>query len=263
MSELIQNLPFKMKVLIIEDEPAAARQLKRMIKSIIPTVHIWDTIDSVEQAIQWFEQNATPDLAFFDIQLSDGLSFDIFKQVNVTCPIIFTTAYDEYAIQAFQVNSIDYLLKPIEPEALERAIKKYEQQKAPTHINTYQLQQLLASLNSVPNRYKSRFLVKKGQQLLSIAVEDIAYFLSEDKVTFLVVKNRRYPINYTLDEIERLINKNYFFRLNRKLIVHFKAIQKIHKYFNSKLLVEITPALSEKIIVSREKATIFKRWLDS
>ena len=250
-----------MRVLIIEDEPAAARQLKRMIQSILPTCQILDNLDSVEQTIEWFTQNPAPDLAFFDIQLSDGLSFDIFRQVKIDCPIIFTTAYDQYAIQAFQVNSIDYLLKPIEPKVLKRAIEKYNQLKTP--IDTSQLQQLLSNFTTAQNRKKSRFLVKRGQQLLSIAVEDVAYFLSEDKVTFLVTSNRRYPINYTLDEIENLIDNMQFFRLNRKLIAHFKSIQKIHKYFNGKLLVEILPSLPEKIMVSREKANSFKHWLDS
>lgn len=248
-----------MKIIIIEDEAAAVRQLKRILAKTTVSFQILAELDSIESAVDWFQSNALPDLIFLDIHLSDGLSFEIFKHVEITCPIIFTTAYDNYAIQAFKVNSIDYLLKPIREEELNKAISKF-QNLHNTPLQS-QLTQLLNTFQQPQKSYKTRFLVKKRDQLLPIQTKEIAYFYSEDKITFLQTKDTKYIINYSLDELENLLSPDDFFRLNRKTIASFPAIQKIHKYFNSKLLIELLPPLSEKVIVSRDKATVFKEWL--
>lgn len=249
-----------MKILILEDEPAAARQLNRLILQLEPNAFIETILDSVESALIWLGTNPQPDLIISDIQLADGLSFEIFEQIQLTCPIIFTTAYDEYAIRAFQVNSIDYLLKPIEPTALQKALSKYKNSQ---QLDLNQFNILLENFNPYAKKYKSRFLIKKGQQFLSIPKEQIFYFLSEDKVTFLVTEKRRYIIHKTLDELEQQLDPSLFFRLNRRVIASIQSIKTIHKYFNGKLLVKIIPIVKDEILISREKASYFKLWLDS
>ena len=251
-----------MKIIIVEDEPAAIRHLKRMILKILPDAKIVAELDSVETAVGWFNKNELPDLAFFDIQLSDGLSFEIFENVAVKCPIVFTTAFDHYAIQAFKVNSIDYLLKPIKPEELQKAIEKFQNlQYEPNQLND--LTALLQNIKASSPSYKERFLVKKGQQLLSIDAKNIAYVFSEDKITFLQTTSAKYLINYSLDDLEFKLSPKDFFRLNRKCIAAYSSIQKIEKYFNGKLLVELHPSYKDKIVVSREKASLFKEWLNN
>lgn len=250
-----------MKIVIVEDEPAAVRQLKRLIQRIEPTAEIIAHFDSIEIGVEWFKKNPSPDLAFFDIQLSDGLSFEIFEQVTLICPIIFTTAFDHYALQAFKVNSIDYLLKPIKEEELAAALKKFNSTKN-SLPNLIELAQMMRQQSQPNPSYKSRFLIKKAQQYLSIDVKEIAYIYSEDKITFLQTTQKRHSINYSLDELEQSLSPALFFRLNRKVIAAYPAIKKIHTYFNGKLLVELYPVTKDKIIVSRDKATPFKAWLD-
>ena len=250
-----------MKAIIIEDEAVAVRQLIRVLQKVAPTIEIVETLESIESAVYWFSNNAEPDLIFLDIHLSDGLSFEIFNHVKLKCPIIFTTAYDEYAIQAFKVNSIDYLLKPIKESELAQAIEKYKSlQSVP--VLEQQVTQLLQSYQqSISKNYKTRFLVKKQDQLKAIESSSVSYFYSEDKITFLRTASSKYIVNYSLNDLEKMLNPNDFFRLNRKMITSFSAIQKIHKYFNGKLLIELSPAISEKTVISREKAIVFKEWL--
>lgn len=250
-----------MKAIIIEDEAVAVRQLIRVLQKVAPDIEIIEELESIESAVHWFSNNVEPDLVFLDIHLSDGLSFEIFKHVKLKCPIIFTTAYDEYAIQAFKVNSIDYLLKPIKESELAQAVEKYKSlQSIP--VLEQQVSQLLQNYQqSINKNYKTRFLIKQQDQLKAIESSSVSYFYSEDKITFLRTANSKYIINYSLNDLEKMLNPNDFFRLNRKMITSFSAIQKIHKYFNGKLLIELSPKVVEKIVISREKAIVFKEWL--
>ena len=261
-----------MKALIVEDEAPAARRLQRIMQEVAPEVEVLEVIDSVESAAKWLRHHHQPDLLFLDIQLADGLSFDIFDQVEITSPVIFTTAYDEYAIRAFQVNSIDYLLKPIEKEQLQRSIRKFqglrEQFTATTPAPaaapaTLDIQALLSSMQLNKKTYKERFLVKIGDKLVSLETSEVAYFTAEDKVVLLVTgKGQRYPVDYSLDELEQLLDPCEFFRLNRQFTVHIRSIGSIHSHFNGKLLVVLHPDATKEAMVSRERAPQFKQWLD-
>lgn len=252
-----------MKVLIIEDERPAAKRLTKMVQKFRPKFEILETLDSVEGAVEWLETYKKPDLIFMDIQLADGLSFEIFGQTEVTSPIIFTTAYDEYALQAFKVNSLDYLLKPIDPEELEKALMQYDQyqQNNSPAVDNSAITQLLQTLTQ--KEYKERFLVKIGQQLTYLKVSDIAYFYSEDGLIFACQHNgKRHNLDYTLDQLSAILNPADFFRINRKIITHLPSIKKIHTYFNSRLKLELAPATDMETIVSRDRVGDFKRWLD-
>jgi two-component system, LytTR family, response regulator LytT len=254
-----------MKVLIIEDEPFAQNELKRLLDKTDKTVQVLDCIDSVEDSVEWLAGNPSPDLIFMDIQLSDGLSFEIFKQTQVMAPVIFTTAYDEYAIQAFKVNSVDYLLKPIKQTDLENAIKKFKylfekSGEQPQAINIQQIEQLLSA--GMP-KYKSRFIAKVGDQLKHIEVGDIAYIKAEDNELLLVTKNNnRYIIDYTLDQLGALMDPNQFFRVNRSYLVTIGAIGKISKYFNSRLHIELMPKPDDTVLISRVRVPDFLKWMD-
>ena len=260
-----------MKILIIEDEAPAARRLKKLLENLLPAAQIIEIIDSVENAVKWFSTQPAPDLAMFDIQLSDGLSFDIFKQVHVGCPVIFTTAYDEYALKAFKVNSIYYLLKPIDEEEQKAAILKYQtiylqQKNLPAlSVPSTQIEALLQSINSYKEKeHKSRFLIKIGEKYLSITTKEIAYFISEDKSVYIITNDKiRYPVEHSLDELEKILDSNTFFRLNRQYIAHFDSIFRLHTSFNGKIKVQLKPETKEDVIVSRDKASILKDWLDS
>jgi len=253
-----------MKILLIEDEKLAAEKLQNLLAELSPNCEIIDIKDSVDGSLEWLQQNPVPDLIICDIHLTDGLCFNIFTQHQVTCPIIFATAYDKYALQAFEVNSIDYLLKPIQKERLEKALEKYSQlsvSKTDDQTELYhQFQNLLKQRNK---NYKARFLCKLGNKIKSVPTESIAYFYSQNKMTFLVDKNnQRLPVNNTLDEIDQMIDPDHFFRVNRKFISHFDAIHEIHPYFKGRLKLKLSPAIDEDIVVSTEKSPVFKAWLD-
>ena len=251
-----------MKVLIIEDEKPAARRLQQLLQQQRPQTDVLAFIDSVERATQWFRSNPRPDLMFLDIQLADGLSFDIFREVEVQAPVIFTTAYDQYTLRAFKLNSVDYLLKPIDPEELERALAKFDRffGKAPL-LDTRALESLIQSFQAP--EYKERFIVKAGQQLTYIQVSDIQYFYSEDGLLFAQMGDKkRHALDYTLDQLEGLLDPRAFFRLNRKAIIHINAIHKVAPYFNSRLIVELRPRPEFEVIVSRDRVNGFKNWLD-
>ncbi|MFN8438842.1 MAG: LytTR family DNA-binding domain-containing protein [Cytophagales bacterium] len=247
-----------MKILILEDEHWAYEKLSNMIKEIEASAHILAVQESIQDTISWLKNNAMPDLIFSDIHLADGSSFLIFEQIPITCPIIFTTAYDEYALKAFSVNSIDYLLKPINKEELSRALNKYKNQnQSVTTLNA-----VLNNLLSTQKNYKERFLVKYADKLISIPTTEVDYFVSEDKYVMLYQKSKKYPIDFTIEELENLLNPNRFHKLNRKMITNINAIDKIHSHLNGKIKVEVSPSYSEEIFVSREKAQEFKNWLD-
>lgn len=251
-----------MKILIIEDEQPAAKRLAQLIDNSIPSAEVIDVIDSVESAVKWLKKFPAPNLIFLDIQLADGLSFDIFKQVEVKSPIIFTTAYDQYTLKAFKVNSVDYLLKPIDPQEFRESIEKYkeffQQQKG---YDDTALKDLLTSLQQ--KEYKERFLVKTGQQLSYLITKEVAYFFSEDGlVQARHQSGKKHFVDYSLDQLEGVLNPKKFFRISRKLIVKIDAIAKINIWFNSRLKLDLRPKINFDVIVSRERVGDFKRWLD-
>lgn len=254
-----------MKILIIEDENLAAKRLISLLQKIQPDAEILAVLDSVKRAVVWLNDNPAPDLLFFDIQLADGLSFEILEHVKVTAPIIFTTAFDEYAIQAFKVNSIDYLLKPIDPQELENAINKYHSRigvvpPAQVGIDIKALQSAMLQLSK---QYKERFLVKIGEHIRTIEVSDVAYFYSQEKATYIqTIEKNRYIIDYTLEQVEQLVNPNQYFRINRKYLVSMAAVKDIVSYTNSRLRLTLIHTEDDDAIVSREKVQEFKAWLD-
>jgi two-component system LytT family response regulator len=253
------------KVLIIEDEAPAARRLQKMLEATEKDIEVIAHLDSVESSVKWLDAHDNEaDLIFMDIQLSDGISFEIFNKTTVSAPVIFTTAYDEYSLKAFKVNSIDYLLKPITPDDLSQALDKYEKltKGGLRHEPIDKIDALLRSLN-LKNAYKSRFLVKIGDKYYSIPTENIAYFYTEEKAVYLYTYDKiRYPLDQSLDEIEKSLDPGQFFRLNRQFIAHVSAVYKLHAYFNGKLKVNLKPEADHEIIVSRDKASILKEWLD-
>ena len=257
-----------MKVLIIEDEPFAQKELKRLLDVAEGKFEVLDMIDTVEDSVEWLNENPAPDLIFLDIQLADGISFDIFRKVEVKSPVIFTTAYDEYAIRAFQLNSIDYLLKPIKLTDLMRAINKYESLKdqfgedesGSVSISKSQLEGLL---NLGKKEYKSRFVAKVGDQIKYIPVEDVAWFFAEDNVVFVVTKgDNRYIIDYSIEEITAVVDPKSFYRLNRSVVAHINAIDKVYKYLNSRLKVELKPQSEKEVLISRARVSDFMDWMD-
>lgn len=260
-----------MNVLIIEDESPAARRLKLLIDSLGFDIQIINVLESVTQAVTWLQRNENPDLIFMDIQLGDGISFEIFSKVEIKCPVIFTTAYDEYALKAFKVNSIDYLLKPISKEDLELSFQKYFNiigikqlvSNAPSNtVSLSKIEKLLEQLQ-LEKTYKSRLLVKVGDKLSYIELSAVAYFLSEDKLVYAIsFEGKRFPLDYSLDELDNILDPKIFFRLNRQFIAKINAIQTIHNYFNGKLKLLLNPATTKEVIVSREKASVFKQWLE-
>jgi two-component system LytT family response regulator len=263
-----------MNVLLVEDEAVAARQLKAMLGRAGEDIHVVAVLESIEAAVTYLRQSPQPDLMLLDIELEDGQSFEIFRQVDVTSPVIFTTAYDEYARRAFEVNSVDYLLKPIEEAALRKALDKFRQLR-----QTYggdpsvgkagglliPIDELLRQINQYgqPNtHFRDRFLVHMGQRLLPIDVAEVAYFFSANKLTYLkTATDKQYAIDYSLDELEQSLDPRRFYRINRQFIVSHKAVQKVHLYFTSKLKVDLVPTADDDVIVSREKAMAFRRWL--
>ncbi|MGN6268019.1 MAG: LytR/AlgR family response regulator transcription factor [Ginsengibacter sp.] len=250
-----------MKILIVEDEILLAKELRKMLLSIEPSAEICGATQSVEETVQWLKQNDQPDLVMMDIELADGQSFDIFKEVQLESPVIFTTAYDEFAIKAFKVNSIDYLLKPIKESELRVAIEKFKKTKQHQPISMLELLKKIEQLGN-QRGYRSRFLIKQGQKMVSIDISEVAYFYSENKCTFMRTnQNQKYIIDLTLDELEKELAPQQFFRANRQYILSGKSIVSIHSWFNQKLKAEVNPPTEEHIIISRDKANAFKAWM--
>lgn len=250
-----------MKVLIIEDESLAAKAMERMLLEIQPDAEILGSVQSITSSVEWIRNNKTPDLILSDIRLLDGLSFEIFEQVKTEAPVIFTTAYDQYAIRAFEVNSIDYLLKPIEKEKLMVALEKLQTRaKASTTVN---YRGIIEFLNTQKVGYKSRFMVRLGQKIVAVPSEKIAYFYSENKLTFMLTKDgKRYPTDQTLDELTDLLDPQTFFRVNRQFIVTFDAITEIHPYFKGRIKLTLLPLTQKEVVISSERSPAFKKWID-
>ncbi|MCB0632853.1 MAG: LytTR family DNA-binding domain-containing protein [Saprospiraceae bacterium] len=253
-----------MQILIIEDEQPAAKQLAKLIQSARPHAQLLPALDSIESAIDYLSTpQVEPELIFMDIQLADGLSFDIFNQVKIKAPVIFTTAFDQYTLRAFKVNSIDYLLKPIEPEELDAALHKYENIYRPVpHLSLSLISQLKNAL--ITPSYKERFLIKVGQQLIYLRTTDVRYFYSEDSLVYAITfENKKHLIDFTLDQLEQVLSPRDFFRISRKIILHLEAIHRIHTYFNGRLKLDLLPAPADlEVIVSRDRVSDFKQWLD-
>jgi DNA-binding LytR/AlgR family response regulator len=250
------------KAVIIEDETLAANRLEAMVQKCDGTIDIIAKIPSVKAAVQWFQQNPPPDLVFMDIHLEDGSSFSIFDQTDVAAPVIFTTAFDEYAIKAFKVNSIDYLLKPINIEELIHALDQFRKLKLSGYHYSEKGEASIENLKK--STLKSRFLVTSGSKMLSIPIAEVAYFYSEDKITFLqTFKNNRYAIEYSLDKLIGMLQPDQYFKINRQLIINIKSIGNVHKVSVNRLKITLTPEYSKDIFVSVEKYSAFKDWLDA
>lgn len=252
-----------MKILIIEDEHYAAKRLTSLIMDIMPEAEILEVLDSVEESKAWFYSHNEPDLVFMDIQLADGLSFKIFEEVKFSCPVIFVTAFNEYAIDAFKLNSIDYLLKPVEKEKLEAAISKFKKMHTQSSIKNIDWQELGLSLYANKEKFKKRFLIKSGKSYQYLNVKDIALLYSEEGISFAInEEGKRLIVDGTLDKLASSLDPSTFFRISRKHIVAISAIAKIHPYLNSRLKLELNQSSTQELIVSREKAKDFKQWLD-
>lgn len=252
-----------MKILILEDEPLAAKRIESLVKSVEPSGEILAKIESVRGAVKWLSENPQPDLILMDIQLADGLSFEIFTQVDVKAPIIFTTAYDEYAIRAFKVNSVDYLLKPIDVDELQTAILKLKSQQKSSDLQT-NIGKALEAFMSPRSDWKTRFLLKSGTRFEVVEVADVVYLFAEDKIVFLVnSEQKKYFVDDTLDDLEEKLNPKDFFRINRKYLASIGAIERIEPHFNGRLKIKLRQRDDDEIYVSREKAESFKKWLDT
>jgi DNA-binding LytR/AlgR family response regulator len=250
-----------MKVLIIEDEPLAARHLQKLLNEIDTDCEIVAVLESVKSAVKWFQTQPLPDLAFLDIQLADGLSFEIFEHVNISIPVIFTTAYDEYALRAFKLNSIDYLLKPIDPNALKNSIIKFKAVSKPKE-SVYNSAVFEKLLQAVAPGYKKRFLIKVGDHLRFIETLSVDYFVSIEKSSFLCSEGRLYDLEFSLDELEPKLDPTLFFRANRKYIISVQAIADMVSWSGSRLMIRLKYPVNEEVIVSREKVGELKKWLD-
>jgi DNA-binding LytR/AlgR family response regulator len=252
-----------MNIVIIEDEPLAAQRLEKLVTELIPEASIQAKIDTVKKAVSWFRTNPPPALALMDIQLADGLSFQIFEQCDVKSPVIFTTAYDEYALKAFKVNSIDYILKPVDKEELAAALKKLKNLSAGETDTRQMLDNIGLAVNMLMKKFKTRFVIKVGEHLKTIDVDTVRYFYSQDKTTFCVTAdNRHFILDYTLEQLEEMVDPSVFYRINRKYLVSSAAIQDIITYTNSRLKLVLKASQDNDIIVARERVQEFKNWLD-
>jgi DNA-binding LytR/AlgR family response regulator len=247
-----------MNILIIEDELPASNRLTKLITELNPLVNIVQVLDSVSAACDWFAAHHTPDLVFLDIHLADGSAFELLKSTNIDCPVIFTTAYDQYAVDAFKTTSIDYLLKPVKREDLERAFQKFRQLKSIFHADN---DPLLKRTEAIKN-YKKRFVIRFGEHIKTLNIEDTAYFYCEHKTTFAkTFDHKNYPVDYNLDNLEQLLDPAIFFRINRQYLVNIKAIQEMRTYSKARVIITLEPRTPEQPVVSSERSALFKQWL--
>lgn len=252
-----------MNVLIIEDEPQAAQRLETLVKSLVPGVVIVSKLDTVKRSVAWIGSNPEPDLIFMDIQLADGISFQIFEQCDIKSPVIFTTAYDAYALKAFKVNSIDYILKPVDQDELRAALAKFKNLTGNESGMRAMLGNIDQAVQMLTKKFKTRFVIKVGEHLRTVEVANILYFYSQDKATFCVTAdNRQLILDYTLEQLEEMVDPAGFFRINRKFLVASAAIQDIISYTNSRLRLVVKGSSDNDIIVARERVQEFREWLD-
>lgn len=252
-----------MKAVIVEDERAAVRNLTALLTDVTPEMEVIAVLDSISESVEWFEEHKSPDLVFMDIHLADGSAFEIFRHIEIVCPVIFTTAYDEYALKAFKVNSVDYLLKPIGAEDVRNALKKLELFRTATGEpeSGEDIQGLIRMLRRQES-YKTHFLVpQKGDKLLPLSVESVYYFyINEGIVKAVTMEGKEYPVSHTLDEIADSLNPIRFFRVNRQYLIARKAIKDIDLWFNGRLSVNLIVPVPEKILISRVRVAEFKEW---
>ena len=255
-----------MKILIVEDEELAVKKLQKTLLSIDRMVEVVGVTDSIKSTVEFLKQNAAPDLILMDIELADGQSFEVFNMITVKNPVIFITSYDEYALKAFKVNSVDYLLKPVQKDELEAALNKYKELNVSdtSSNNSSDINNLIKELQSKlqPKEFRKRFLVKQAQKLVSIEVEDIAYFYSDGRLNFFKTRdNRKFVVDYTMDELSDMLDPEKYFRISHSFYVSVDSIDQIHDYFGNRLLLNLTPALDKEALVSREKVMDFKKWM--
>jgi len=252
-----------MKILIIEDEELAVKKLQKTLASTAAGAEVVGTTDSIKSSVEWLQQNPAPDLILMDIELADGQSFEIFNLTEVKSPVIFTTSYDEYALKAFKVNSVDYLLKPVQKEELQAALNKFTKLRG-DNKQDINIQSLVKELQQKlqHKEYRKRFLVKHAQKLVSIEVDDIAYFYSDGRLNFFkTTDNRKFVVDYTMDELEEMLDPEKYFRISRSFYVSINSVAKIDDYFGNRLILGIKPVVDKEALVSREKVTEFKKWL--
>lgn len=250
-----------MRVIIIEDETPAANRLAKMLQNISDEMEVVKRLDSVESSVKYFKSAEDIDLIFMDIQLADGLSFDIFQKAEVKCPVIFTTAFDQYSLKAFKVNSIDYLLKPVDEKELQQAVDKYRQLYNKKENNfSDKILKLVQEMNTV--RYKERLLIKRGQQLSYLKIESTAYCYADGKLCYAVdFGNNKYLLENNLSQLEEQLQPNKFYRINRHLLVNIEAVSKVHTWLGGRLKLELLPSINADTVVSRERVNGFKEWL--
>jgi DNA-binding LytR/AlgR family response regulator len=253
-----------MNLLIIEDEPLAAKRLQSLLDELLPESKVIASIDSVKKSVQFFRSGVSVDLVLMDIQLADGISFEIFEQCTVNAPVIFTTAYDEYALKAFKVNSVDYILKPVDKGELQSAISKFKGRITSTADSSGNvLENIREAVRMLTKKYKSRFVIRVGEHLKTVEVDAILYFFSQDKTTFCcTLDNRKLILDYTLEELEEMVDPDRFFRINRKYLVSATAFSDIVHYTNSRLKLLLKNSTDQDVVVAREKVQEFKLWLD-
>jgi len=254
-----------MKALIIEDESLIAKALQGKIETVATDVDVIDILPSLKTSKKWFMQNAEPDVIFMDIQLCDGVSFELFDTYKLNCPVIFTTAYDEYALRAFKVNGIDYLLKPVDNDELKKAIDKSRKLVESKSASPADIQQLVKDLkgNNLSSLYKEKFIVNVRNNWVPVNTTDVACFMRENLNYLFTFSGEKYILDYaTLEEVEELLDPKKFYRANRQAIIHIDSIQSVRPYENSKLKITLRPPLKFEIDISREKAPVFKKWLD-
>lgn len=256
-----------MKILIIEDEMLAVKRLRKVIESIDPEVEVVGVTNSICSSVEWLNNFPAPDLIMMDIELADGQSFEIFKRTRVQSPVIFVTSYDEFAIQAFKVNSVDYLMKPVDREDMEASLQKFRQIKkmyAAQANSVVNVEKLVEALQEriQPKAFRKRFLIKQGQKMATIEIDEIAYFFVDGRLTFFkTFDNRKLIVDYTMDELETMLDPADFFRINRSCYVSMKAIQEVQDYFGNRYMLSMKPAADEEAIVSRDRVADFKQWL--
>jgi DNA-binding LytR/AlgR family response regulator len=250
-----------MKILIVEDEELAVKKLQKTLAVVDAAAEVVGSTDSIKSTVEWLEENPQPDLILMDIELADGQSFEIFNLTEVKSPVIFTTSYDEFALKAFKVNSVDYLLKPIQKDELQTALSKFQKLKTNTDVNidslVKELQQKLQ-----PKEYRKRFLVKLGQKLISVEINEVAYFYSDGRLNFFkTTDNKKFVVDYTMDELEEMLDPKMYFRISRSFYVSVNSIAKIDDYFGNRVILGLKPEVDKEALVSREKVTDFKKWM--